>query len=516
MALTAVALVAPLPAASAAAVPARYVNQQIDWKPCFDPDNLPPGLPAGGERLLCGSFVAPMDWHHLDAHPDITIAVSKLPATGTARGSVLLNPGGPGGAGRTLPLSFLSRTKLTAAEDLIGFDVRGTGDSTNLTCDGGHDIGPALDYRDRSPDNLSLILDTVQLAAQHCQQFSGVFGTLVNTEQTVRDLDLLRALLGRDKISWIGYSAGTWLGAYYATYFPNRADKFVLDSNTEFTTSWQQSIKWQPLGLQRRFEQDFLPWVAKYDSVYHLGTTAAAVETTYERLRAALAASPLNINGSIFYGVSLDRTVAWAMPSSSRFAPLAQDFAFLVGAVSGAMSPHTSMPAQLSADADPATNAAITCNDTPWFGGRQWLVRASGELGRKYPVAGYGEIEQLCALWNRPALTMPTPNGRGVPPILMVQDTHDPATPYEGALRAHRAFAGSRLLTVQGQGDHAVYAQTGNTCVDDIVESYLVDGKVPAGDLTCPGVPLPGPGMVAPSGTAKLDADRATAGSLAN
>lgn len=495
--LASAALLAAAPTASAAGVPAKYLNQTIDWQPCFTPGSLPPGLPAGSERLLCGTFTAPMDWTHPDRHPDISIAVSKLPATGAAQGSVLVNPGGPGASGWELPLTFLGRGKLTAAEDLIGFDVRGTGRSTNLTCDGGLYLGSNLDYRDRSPGNLDLILDSVRLGAEHCQRYGGEFGPLVNTEQTVRDLDLLRALLGRDRINWIGYSAGTWLGAYYATFFPGRVDKFVLDSNTEFTTSWQHLSAWQALGYQRRFEQDFQPWAARYDSTYHLGATPAAVDQTYETLRAKLAATPVTINGTTVSGAGLDTFVDRGLRESRSFPDLAQTFDTLIAAATKTPSPQAAAP--LAADAKDATNVTIECNDTPWYGDRQSVIRNSGELGRKFPLFGYFTVEQPCIGWRRPALTLPTPTGRGVPPVLMVQDTGDPATPYEGAVRAHHAFAGSRLLTVQGQGDHGVYAATGNACVDDTVEAFIVDGHVPAGDLTCPGVPLPGPRTTTPN-----------------
>ncbi|GAA3430505.1 alpha/beta hydrolase [Kutzneria kofuensis] len=519
-AATGATLLAAAPAASAAggpaaAVPAKYLAQQIAWKPCFNP--VPPGLPPGSERMLCGTFAAPMDWSHPTAHQDISIAVSKLPATGPSKGSVLLNPGGPGGPGLTMPLSFLDRTKLTGAEDLIGFDVRGTGNSSNTTCNGGLDIGSTLDYRDRSPGNINLLLNSAKLTAQYCQQFGGEFGPFVNTEQTVKDLDLLRALLGRDKINWVGYSGGTWLGAYYATYFPNRVGKFVLDSNTEFTTDWQDSFDWQPLGFQRRFQQDFQPWAAKYDSTFHLGTTAEAVNQTYEQLRAKMAASPVVIGGTSYNGVALDNMIVGAMYSSSSFTALAQNFGILEAAVGGggAFAAHARQALlPISADAFLSTFTSILCNDTPWHGNRQSLIRQSGEAGRKYPLIGYSTISQPCLSWNRPNLRMPTPTGRGVPPLLMVQDTHDPATPYEGAVLAHKGFANSRLLTVQNQGDHGIYASTGNSCVDNTVESFIVDGVVPAHDLTCDGVPLPGPGQAAPSALAKAAAYRAAAGSL--
>ena len=113
----------------------------------------------------------------------------------------------------------------------------------------------------------------------------------------MRDLDLLRQILGKKKVSWLGYSAGTWMGAYYATYFPKTLDKIVLDSNTEFTESWQKVFDNLPAGSELRFRVDFLPWVAKYDNVFHLGKTAEEVRQSYETTRARLVEQPATSAG---------------------------------------------------------------------------------------------------------------------------------------------------------------------------------------------------------------------------
>lgn len=520
----------PLPAAPGAAqparpaeVPARYADQHIDWQRCFS--TVPPGLPAGSDRLECGSFTTPMDWNQPTATPPITIAVSRLrPAHGEPKGSVLTNPGGPGGPGRTLPLVFLkqNRRALLDNEEIVGIDVRGTGASTNLDCAGGTDIGSRLDPRDRDRDNLSLLLDSAQLAAKFCQEKGAEFGRLVNTEQTVRDLDLLRTLLGRDKINWVGYSGGTWLGAYYATYFPQRVDKFVLDSNAVFTQSWQESFAFQPLGFERRFREDFLPWAAKYDSVYHLGTDPDAVLATYERLRTAIKDRPVNYPraGQVDEN-ALDSAIAQALYSRERFPGLAHALTVVQSLVSAPVQPYDRGSAagladlintddepklrpSRALDASSAVFSAIKCNDTPWRETRGSLVSESGKLGGQFPLLGYATIGEPCAFWLRPPLRMLQPTGSGVPPILMVQDTHDPATPYEGAVEAHHEFANSRMLTVDGQGDHGVYA-FGNECVDTEVEHYLVDGAVPAAETSCPPVALPDPTAKATRMSSPLD-----------
>jgi hypothetical protein len=143
-------------------------------------------------------------------------------------------------------------------------------------------------------------------------------------------------------------------------------------------------------------------------------------------------------------------------------------------------------------DAEYATFYTTTCNDTAYRGTVKDLIRTSGILGKKYPLIGSSTISDPCVFWKRPALSLKKPTGRGVSGALMVQSVHDPATPYEGALNAHKHYAGSRLLTVTGEGDHGVYAG-GNACVDRIVDGYLIDGKLPRKDLSCKGLAIPKP-----------------------
>lgn len=477
--LSAVLLGAGLPAtAQAEANP--HLDQTIDWAPCADI-----------EGLECGSFTAPVDWRTPGDGRSITIAVSRLPRTGEARGSVLTNPGGPGGAGRTLPLLLANRTKLVDAMEVIGIDVRGTGASTNITC-GGFDFLSVTDARDRSPANTKLIYDAAELQATACQTRSGEFGKVVNTEQTVRDLDLLRHLLGRDKVSWIGYSGGTWMGAYYATYFPDRVDKFVLDSNTDFTSTFQDIFDNFGYAFERRFRVDFLPWVARYDGLYHLGTTAEQVRQAYENTRAKLAANPLPLpDGTAVDGSLLDLVLIQGQYNKLLFPDTAQTLSALAQATAVGAQAAPPLAARYP-DASNATLYAITCNDTKFRHNRTTMALEAERLGRQYPLFGYYQLLAPCAFWDRPALNLKKPTGKGVPPVLMVQSVRDAATPIEGAQRAHRNFAGSRLLTVLDEGDHGIYG-LGNACVDDVVEAFIVDGVVPPVDSTCPGLPLPDP-----------------------
>ncbi len=506
------------------AVPGAYATQGIDWEPCFDRDEFPDELPEEAAALECGSYRVPRDWSAPEAGVDLTIAVSRLrPVTGRATRSLLTNPGGPGGAGRTMPLLFLERqrTAVLAHFEVIGIDVRGTGDSTNVTCGNQSATGGTLDPRNRRPANLDLIVDAAAFVARVCQDASGDLDPFVTTDQTVRDLDLLRQLLGRQRIDWVGYSGGTWLGAYYATYFPERVDRFVLDANAEFTAPWQQVFANQALGFQRRFDVDFLTYVAAYPAYFDLGDTPEAVRRTYEDLRARLAAEPLDVaEGLAIYPPDLDFLIVGALYSTTRFQTAAEDIRTLRdAALAGGGPADVSMRLRsqelaarverarelaraggtlpLAPDALSATFNAITCNDTPWRGDRATLVADSERLGNAHPLVGWYALSTSCVFWDRPAVELKAPTGVGVPPVLMVQTERDPATPMEGARRAASGFAGARLLTVTDDGDHGTYAIQGNQCVDTVVEAYLVDGVVPAEGATCPGLPVPPPVPVA-------------------
>ncbi|MFI6096849.1 alpha/beta hydrolase [Lentzea sp. NPDC051213] len=464
-----------------------FATQEIKWQRCFDP--VPPGFPPGAERLECGQFTAPMDWNNPNNGKTITIAVSRTtPKSGTAKTTVFTNPGGPGGEGRTMPLIFLDRPKLSENAEIIGIDVRGTGASSNVTC-GLFDTLGSTDPRDRSKANLDLLYSGMELQAKFCQNKSGELGRYITTDQTVKDLDLLRQVLKRKKVDWVGYSGGSWMGAYYATYFPKTLDKIVLDSNTQFTAPWQAVFGDFGLGFERRFRVDFAPWVAKYDHLYHLGKTGEEVRQTYERTRAKLAEQPVTLPEGTYYPVTLDLVLIRAQYSKYAFEPAAQKLAQLAGAVPAQMTVQASYP-----DASNATLYSIVCNDTQFQGGRRFLERDAVQDGAKWPLMGYYQIMGPCAYWDRPAVNLKHPNGIGVAPTLMVQSERDAPTPIEGARKAHAGFAGSKMLTVKDEGDHGIYGFD-NGCVNDIVERYLVDRVTPAKDLTCPGAPLPEPGQ---------------------
>jgi pimeloyl-ACP methyl ester carboxylesterase len=470
--------------------PAQYAGQELDWQECLPGQGLP--------FFECARVSTPLDWSD-PARGEIQLAVSRVRATDPAhrRGMMLSNPGGPGGSGLLLPLlGYLFEPDLAAVYDGIGMDVRGTGASTRLDCVDQQAFAAsfALDPRDRSPENLAALAGFDRLFADACS--SDPLTPYITTEQTARDMDLVRAILGETKLSYVGYSGGTWLGAAYASLFPSRVDRFVLDSNVEFTSDWQEIFHNQPQAFQRRFEVDFLPWIAQYDELYQYGATATEANGTYEDRRAALASHALDLGDQILLTPALyDSGIVYGLYHASIFPDLAAALAAIE---------HW----QLADDDERAVARAIfrrplsftiwsvytavTCNDTDWLTDFDRYVKESEQLGRKYPLVGWNWGAVSCPFWGLPFGESPI-DPEAIPPLLMINSERDPATPIEGALKAHHKTPGSVLLTVRDYGDHSVYGFAGNQCVDHIANAWLIDGALPNHDMTCPGAPLPVP-----------------------
>ncbi|MEU7109065.1 alpha/beta hydrolase [Streptomyces sp. NPDC046215] len=497
-AVAAAVAAALLPAATAAArpaagppVPARYAAQKLAWQPCKE-----------GTRLECAEMTVPRDWHHPGTGEDLRIAVSRVRASDPARrrGVLMTAAGGPGGQGLERPAHLASYApSVAAAYDVAGFDQRGVGRSTRVRCRSDEEFRDffAGDYRDRSPAALKSVVEKSRRFADSCRERSGDLLTRITTEQTVRDMDLYRALLGERKISYYGVSYATMIGAYYASLFPQRVERAVLDSNIAFGGTWEEFETGQPLSFQRRFEQDFLPWLARYDDVYHYGRTATEAKAKWEKLRSSLRDRPVPLpGGRVLDPNALDNAGIGAVYKGGNFPVLA-------GALAALDHWDTATPGEkkladtvfgtyLSAEFF-AEFLSVTCADTPWNRDIGYWVKRSGRDTATHPLAGARELafSAACAAWPAAGTPRVEVTGKGLPPVLMLNSVRDPATHYEGAVRAHRALRGSRLVTVTG-GDHGQY-QSGNACVDGTIAAYLLEGTLPARDTTCEANPLPVP-----------------------
>ncbi|MFN8080421.1 MAG: alpha/beta fold hydrolase [Kineosporiaceae bacterium] len=493
---------AAAPSASEAAldtpgVPAALARQRLDWQECI------PG--AGFPQFECAGVEVPKDWSK-PAGEHLTIAVSRVKASDAAarRGVLLSNPGGPGGSGLILSLYFsLVEPDLAAAYDLIGIDPRGVGSSSPaLAC-----ADPAilnalygLDGRDTSATNQKRFLDLNTQYAATCS--ADPLTRHIRTDQVVRDYDLVRSVLRESKVSYVGYSAGTWLGSWYAAVFPKRVDRFVLDGNLDFTSRSQESFDRQPPAFQNSFESYLLPWIASYDEVYQLGTTKAAVKKVYEARRAVLAKTPLTLaDGSTLNAAGYDSGIAGSLYWTGLYDGLATALSTLEHYATATDEQKAQVLDVFGSGGAEGNDVfwAVVCQDDKSSSYDQ-VLDVTRRFRRTAPLIGASWNANPCPFWPGRPKGSPV-EGDELPKLLMINNDADPATPLGNALSARRNTPNARLVTVTDQPDHTIYGN-GDACVEGIANGWLINGVLPRRDTRCAGLPLPVPEALGTAGAA--------------
>ncbi|MEU6604494.1 alpha/beta hydrolase [Streptomyces shenzhenensis] len=473
------------PAASAASA------ARLTWKECGTTD-----YPA----LQCASLKVPLD----HAHPQgrqITLALSRVPHTAaTSQGPLLVNPGGPGGSGLSLAGFVASALPeaVAAQYDIIGFDPRGVGRSTPaLDCRPGHFDAVRPDSVPGTPTIERANLARVRAFAADCGKKYADVLPHIDTVSTARDLDLIRRALGAQRINYLGYSYGTYLGAVYAKLYPERVRRLVLDSVVDPTGVWYEDNLTQDHAFNDR-HRALMAWIAEHDSVYRLGTDPAAVEAKWYAMRAALAAKPA---GGKVGAAELEDTFMPGGYYDGYWPPLAEAFAAYVHdkKIGPLMAAYEDFGAVDGSDDNGfSVYSAVQCRDAAWP--RDWnrWHRDTWAVYRKAPFMAWNNAwyNASCAFWPTGALRpVNIANGK-LPPALLFQATDDAATPYEGGATVHRLLGGSSLVVEQGGGNHGV-TLSGNDCLDEHLVRYLTDGTVPRGggaaDAVCSRTPGPEP-----------------------
>ena len=246
----------------------------------------------------CTTLSVPVDY----AKPGgrrISLALDMIPATAPRsqqQGVLLVNPGGPGGSGLSLAAEVAQglSPSVAAQYDIVGFDPRGVGSSVPaLSCDPGFFDGPRPNYIPANPAAEQVLINRAKTYAADCGKRFGWLLPHMTTQDTARDMDAIRAAFGVSKINYFAFSYGTYLGQVYATLFPDRVRRMVLDSVVDPAGVWYADNVDQDYAFQGRMEA-FFAWVAKYDETYHLGSTAAQVQAAWYRARNRLLAHPVN------------------------------------------------------------------------------------------------------------------------------------------------------------------------------------------------------------------------------
>ena len=437
----------------------------------------------------------------------ISLALDMVPATAPPsqqQGILLVNPGGPGASGLSLAAEVAGGlTRSVAGDyDIVGFDPRGVGSSVpQLSCDPGFFAGPRPNYIPAGAAAEQVLIARAKTYADDCEQKFGWLLPYMSTENVARDLDSIRAAFGVAKINYYGFSYGTYLGQVYATMFPSRVRRMVLDSTVDPTGVWYTDNVDQDYAFQGRMDA-FYAWVASYDSVYHLGSTAAQVQAAWYRARNQLLTDP--VNGTIGPD-EFDDTFLLGGYSDQLWPGLAQALSSYLnsGNTLDLIDQYQSYGVQNENEF--AVYNAVQCSDVSWP--RSWAFWTSDTemIYQKAPFETWDNAwyNAACAFWpvHGPAEPLQI-NGTGLPGILMLQGTLDAATPYAGAQDAHRLLPSARMVAVEGGGNHGQsFEQPPDACVQGYVNAYLASGALPQGNqgsglvnATCPAVPDPTPG----------------------
>ncbi|MEU2283634.1 alpha/beta hydrolase [Streptomyces sp. NPDC013178] len=481
---------------------ARAAEQGVTFGKC--PDT--PVLPAG---VQCGTVTVPLDY----ARPDgkqIQLTVSRMRATHRdphnskhrvpRQGALVFNPGGPGGSGLVFPLAgqLPEWKRVAAAYDLIGYDPRGVGRSAPLSCQDPQQFvkAPSLAPTHPSEAYKQERVTQAKAYARACAKRAG--GTLrhYTSLNNARDLDVLRAALGEQKLTFLGASYGTYFGALYATLFPSHVRRMVFDApvNPDPARIWYHNNLAQSAAFESRWT-DFREWAARHDRVYRLGSTPGAVLRSYEQARARLAAAPAG--GKVGPG-QLQSAFLQAAYYDDYWPSRAEA---LSAYLKGDPKPLIALAAPVREAAKETENAnavytAVECNDGPWpTDFRVWDLDNT-RLARVAPFETWDNVwmNLPCAYWPEPRqkpLDVRTGPGE-LPPTLILAAERDAAAPYDGALEMHRRLSGSVLVTERDAGAHGI-AGGKNRCVNGHLEAYLLEGRLPVRRASCAPHPEPKP-----------------------
>jgi pimeloyl-ACP methyl ester carboxylesterase len=460
----------------------------VDWSAdsCeSSPDDVQ--IPAGAE---CGKLSVPVDYSKPDG--DVAqIAMIRFPATGDKIGSLIVNPGGPGESGVSAAASLVGSMPESVRQrfDLVGFDPRGVGRSTPAVwCNSDEDndrlrADPQVDY---TPEGVAHIESETEAFVQRCVDKMGEeFLANVGTANVARDLDAMREALGDEKLTYLGYSYGTRIGSAYAEAFPDKVRAMVLDGAVDPNADPLEADIRQAAAFQTAFN-DYAADCAK-DPRCPLGTDPAKAVDVYKSMVEPLVDKPAKTDDprGLSYG---DAVIGTILPlySPNLWRHLTQALTELRSGRGDTMLAL----ADLYMGRDPQghynnstdVRVAVNCVDEPPITDRAKIIEQDKRARAAAPFMSYGTFTGnaplgTCAFWPVPATSEPHQiSVQGLPPILVVSTTNDPATPYQAGVDLAKQLGGT-LLTFEGT-QHTVVFQ-GDRCVDDIAAKYLVDVVVP-------------------------------------
>ncbi len=462
-----------------------YYSQVLTWTGC-----------GGGAE--CATAIAPLDWNNPGEGDDIELALVRHAATGgSPQGSLFINPGGPGASGFDFvrdSVEFAVSADLREEFDIVGWDPRGVGRSSAVSCSTSSAeldefiFGIPEAPLDTPEWEAEVIASSIAFA-DACVENTGPLLGFVDTNSTVRDLDMLRAIVGDEQLTFFGYSYGTDIGARYADQFPQKVGRLVLDGATDPTTTTFEVVLAQSEG----FEKALMAYLAACPDLGScpfpgsVDESLALIRDLYDRL----ATDPIEAaDGRFFDGAVLDIAIATALYDEGSWSFLSQMFTELrTGVVeTGFLLADFYYGRENGEYIDNSLEAfiAINCLDYPVETDRAVIAEQNEQIRAVAPTTGnpspLGDV--LCANWPYQFEGELAPvSGTGAAPILVIGTTGDPATPYQWAEALAEQLESGVLLTWVGEG-HIAYDE-GDPCINDLVDAYFITGAVPQDGLVC-------------------------------
>jgi pimeloyl-ACP methyl ester carboxylesterase len=465
----------------------------LAWTDCPPPVMFP--LPED-PRMRCATLKVPLDYRKPNGRTiDVMISRIATAKPGLRRGVLLHNGGGPGAPSLHLPSAYaqIYPQEVLDRYDLIGFDPRGVGYSTPVTCGRTPEEYPADRYFPfPAPDgSIDVNVQFAREVARDCQQSGGAVMPHVTTANTARDMDRIRIALGERKISYNSGSYGSYLGAVYASLFANRTDRFVIDANVDPNRVWHKQWALWDAGMELRFA-DVAAWLAERNATYHLGATPAEVRQRFLALVARLDENPVThpeagpINGNLM------RVILFGYSYHTLQFPELADF--WVFAEQGGTARTVAVPKvpEVPQDNLRASQLAVICGDARWprdIGHYRRDVATNRPL---YPLmGGMGTNIWPCAFWRDPVEPPVKVTDKGPANILMVQTRTEAVTPYQGALGMRQALGQRAKMVTVNTGNHGAYDPSTPSCAVREVHRFLETGVLPVRDQFCEPDPAP-------------------------
>ncbi|ONI81572.1 alpha/beta hydrolase [Actinosynnema sp. ALI-1.44] len=443
----------------------------------------------------CATLTVPMNYRK-PGDGKLNVAISRRKAKDPAKrqGVLLLNPGGPGGSGLLMP-SFLESEAIGTSYDLIGFDPRGVGRSTQLMCEVAYWEPPRTRPTD---DQFPAIAAAARAREAACQRAGGGLRPFVSTANTARDMDVIREALGEKKINYLGFSYGTYLGAVYGSLFPSKLNRSVLDSSMHPEWFYYEASKQQAVAVNQSVDA-WVKWVAARDKTYHLGSSVAQVSAALDAIGKQLAAKPIpwpdtpdfpQIDRNVF-----DQVVGfWATPRPN-WALLAELVGKIKESVGGTLPPDTGKGLHaLNKALNPETFneifPTVTC-EADWPADLNVYYEQMRLFRERYPYgrgANAAEPTECTFRSFTPPERLVDLKRKGYPTGLVIQAEFDPATQYDGG-PAMASKLNDNLVSIADEGSHGQYGN--NPCATEKINDYLINGVLPGSRTTCAGAPRP-------------------------